>query len=256
MKILTIETFLPHVKDFPQVELLSPAEASKLQLRVAVLVLDYCVDMPLLKFLSRFFTPQSYDDVIEERNIEHQCGYLLCNMSPEVAVRRSSSLNGSTAVSTKFQIYNRKPSMILPNTYSSQYCCKYHYQASMFYRNQLSLEALFARKNILLVPPFAQIPGTWYENNLTCLEEVLAKHKELKQEGVSLSDVIAMMNGLSVAEAEKDTSGLVKLLDDFEIVEKVGGVDGDSNSDMEYDRVTSSRVVEGYPVNAFSSLDT
>lgn len=143
-------------------ELLTPAEALQLSLLITELLVDDYVDYSLLKFLSRFLTQQSYDEIIEERNIEHECGYPLCNNQPKLLVRRLSlNSNGTTTAlmsdvgaSTKYQIYNRKPSIILPNTYKSQYCCKDHYQASIFYRNQLSNEAIFARKDIMVIPPF------------------------------------------------------------------------------------------------------
>lgn len=244
MQTLTIDQFLPHVAPYSGKETLAPSEASQLLLKIAELVLDYTVDITLLKFLSRFFTQQLYDETVEERNIEHQCGYPLCQKLPQHKVRRPSHLNGGMETSTRYQIWNRKPSMILPNTYLSQYCCKDHYQASLFYRNQLLLEALFLRKNILVLPPFPDVAGPWYENNISCLEEVLAKHRELKEQGKSLSDVIAMMNGLSVADGEADTSGLVKLIEDFEIVENEGLVVTDV--DVDHDREAASRGVDGY----------
>ena len=57
------------------------------------------------------------------------------------------------------------------------------------------------------------------------MEEVIAKHKELKQYGKSISEVIAMMNGLTVSdlnnnsELNDETNQLIKLIEDFEIVE-------------------------------------
>lgn len=242
-----METFLGHVAHFGNKDILSPSEASLLQLKIAELVLDNTIDVPLLKFLSRFLTQQSYDELVEERNIEHQCGYSLCGKLPKHKVRRPSHSGGVMETSTRYQIWNRKPSMILPNTYLLQYCCKEHYQASLFYRNQLSLEAVFSRKNILTVPPFAPMAGPWYENNITCLEEVLAKHRELKQQGKSLSDVIAMMNGLSVAEGEQEVSELVKLIQDFDIIEHEGGIDGEVDDELpEFDSETASKGVDGY----------
>lgn len=220
---LTIDAFLVHLAPYANKDMISPFEASSIQLKIAELVLDHTVDISLMKFLSRFLTQLSYDELVEERNIEHQCGYLLCDKSPRHQVRRMSHLgNGSHKLetSTRFQIYNRKPSMILPNTYLSQYCCKDHYQALLFYRNQLSQEAVFSRKDITVLPPFPNVSGSWYENNITCLEEVLARHRELKEHGKSLADVIAMMNGLSVADGnDPETNELVKMINDFEIVE-------------------------------------
>lgn len=240
--ILTLDAFLGQLAPYANKDMLTPAEASLLQLKIAELVLDHTIEIPLLKFLCRFLTQQSYDELVEERNIEHQCGYPVCNKSPKHQVRRLSHLGtGSMELATRYQIWNRKPSMILPNTYLSQYCCKEHYQASLFYRNQLSQEAVFARKEILMVPPFPTVVGAWYENNVTSLEEVLAKHRELKEQGKSIGEVIAMMNGLSVAEGDKDTAELVKLIEDFDIVEKEGGLD---SIDTDYDKETAS--VDGY----------
>ncbi|ODV81819.1 uncharacterized protein CANTADRAFT_24603 [Suhomyces tanzawaensis NRRL Y-17324] len=250
MESLTLSEFLTKLEPFAHTDLLIPSEASKLQLAITELLVDYYVDYPLLKFLSRFLSQQSYDEIIEERNIDHQCGYLICDKSPRQQVRRASTgamLADRSA--TKFQIYNRKPSMILPNTYLSQYCCKDHYQASIFYRNQLSNEAMFARKDIMVVRPFSpEISANWYENGITCLEEVLSKHKELKGQGKSISDVIAMMSGLSVSEGSPspDTSELIKLIEDFEIVEKEGGVTGDVDEDDELDYAERANGIDGY----------
>ncbi|KAG5419715.1 hypothetical protein I9W82_001595 [Candida metapsilosis] len=229
MELMTIEKFLPYLQPYANKELLSPSESLQLSLLITELLVDDYVDFTLLKFLSRFLTQQSYDEIIEERNIEHECGYALCNMQPKSLVRRLSlNSNGTTTASmsdagasTKYQIYNRKPSIILPNTYKSQYCCKDHYQASVFYRNQLSNEAIFARKDIMVVPPFHG-GKNWFENSVTLLEEVIAKHKELKQEGKTMAEVVAMMNGLSMNgdEMNEDTNQLIKLIEDFEIVEK------------------------------------
>lgn len=234
MELLTIETFIPYLAPFANKELLTPTEASRVLLIITELMIDRTVDLPLLKFLSRFLTQDTYDEIVEEKNIEHQCGYLVCNNSPKHQVRRlSSNSNGTTACNdgeTKFQIYNRKPSIILPNTFSSQYCCKDHYQASLFFKNQLSSEAVFARKDIMIISPFpVNYSSAWYENGITCLEEVLAKHQEVENQGKSLLDVMRMMTGLSVEDQEttKDTSELIKLIEDFEIVEKDANLVGE-----------------------------
>ncbi|QRG35997.1 hypothetical protein FDK38_000323 [Candidozyma auris] len=245
---LTVDAFLSLLAPYANRDMLAPSEASSLQLKIAELVLDHTIDIPLLKFLSRFLTQSAYDELVEERNIEHQCGYPLCNKSPQHKVRRlSHGSNGSCIeTSTRYQIWNRKPSMILPNTYLSQYCCKEHYQASMFYRNQLSQEAVFSRKDITIMPPFAQVNGPWYENNITCLEEVLAKHKELREQGKTISEVIAMMSGLSVGDgSDKDTTELAKLIEDFDIVEHEDGSTL-KEEPQESDKEAASRGIDGY----------
>lgn len=237
--ILTLDQFIPHLSLFKDKDLLIPLEASRVLLIITELLIDHTVDLVLLKFLSRFLTQQSYDDIVEEKNIEHQCGYVTCDRLPLSRPLRRRSSTGSEG---RFQIYARKPSIILPNTYTSQFCCKEHYQALTFFRNQLSNEALFARKDIMVTAPFPE-NRAWYENKITCLEEVLQKHRELKDEGKSLADVITLMNGLSVDD-NADTSELIKMIEDFEIVEKEGGLEGDDDDDD--DEAPASNAIEGY----------
>lgn len=217
MDPLSLETFVQSINPIGHNDPPTPADAQRIQLAIAEAMVDSYASPQLLKFLGRFLTQQTYDEVVEERNIEHECGYLICNRSP-LSTRQSSP--------SKYQIYNRKPSMVLPNTYLSQYCCKEHYQALIFYRNQLLNEALFLRKGVLTEP----IGSLSYER-ITFLEDVLSKHRELKDEGHSLLDVVAMMSGLTVDDKD-DTNELVRLIEDFEIVEKDGDKDG---KDGEYE---------------------
>lgn len=264
MEFLSLDDFIVALQPFANKDLLTPPESSRLQLVITELLVDHFVDLRLLKFLLRFLTQQAYDEIIEERNIEHLCGYILCDKLPRQLVRRLLTNSNGTVPAllkdpgalTKFQIYNRKPLMVLPNTYLSQYCCKDHYRALIFYRNQLSNEAVFSRKDILIEPPFPQT-GTgysvWYENSITCLEEVIAKHKELKEQGKSLSDVIAMMNGLSIGDNQMtpETSQLIKLIEDFEIVENDPKPPHEDSSELydELNRDQLSNSVEGYITN-------
>lgn len=253
MSTLTLEQFLPYLEPYYNKETLGPAEASQLLLKIAELILDNTVDIILLKFLGRFLTPQTYDEALEERNIEHQCGYPVCQNLPQQKVRRLSSIaRGAHGDSgTLYQIYNRKPSMILPNTYLLQYCCKEHYQASQFYRNQLSAEAIFLRKNITVIPAYMSQDPTWYENSITCLEEVIAKHRQLRKQGKTLTDVIAMMSGLAVLDTANNTElqQLVDLIEDFGDFEIVDH-DARQNADVELsDPAVAARSVEEYVTN-------
>lgn len=257
MSTLTLQDFLPYLEPYANKETLNPAEASQLLLKIAELILDYTVDSLLLKFISRFLTPEAYDEALEERNIEHQCGYPVCKNLPKHEVRRHSSVHAGVYMNetaTKYQIYNRKPSMILPNTYLSQYCCKEHYQASHFYRNQLSTEALFLRKNVTAFAPFANPDPTWYENSVTCLEDIIAKHRELREQGKTLSDVIAMMSGLAVLDTatNPEIAQLVELIEDFgdfEIVDHETSREKEVNCE---DPSTASRAIEGYVTDSRS----
>lgn len=223
MPPLTLTQFVPMLARYPHDEFLDPGQALGLLLLLVELLVDNTVEYPLLKYLSRFLLPDLYDSVVEERQIEHNCGYIICSNKPK-ARRASVHLllppNG-------FQIYARKPLIILPNTYSLQYCCKEHYQALTFYRNQLLEEAVFSRANIMVAPPFPEdYPAYWYENGITCLEEVLERHRQ--DTNKLLSEIIAQLAGLKVDDsnghqqplpAHDPTNKLIELINNFEIVE-------------------------------------
>lgn len=239
---ITLDQFVPMLDRFRKDDLLDPGEAARVQLLIIELLVDHTVDYPTLKYLLRFLTPELYDELVDERNIEHTCGYIICdklpksrrlsNESPPAPNGRRGSLSLGGAFgggvggmgTNSFQIYARKPLIILPNTFLRQYCCKEHYQALTFYRNQLSSEAIFGRSGIMTVAPFsANCPSYWYENGITCLEEVL-EHQ--RQSGKSLHEVITMMAGLGMADKSTDNSSdepattkLIEMLHDFEIVE-------------------------------------
>lgn len=249
MELIELETFITRLQPFAKEEFVNPMETSKLHLWLTELLVDHYVNFPLLKFLSRYLTQQALDDIIEERNIEHICGYILCDKAPKQQVRRMSNGHGPSSINT-FQISNRKPSIILPNTYLSQYCCKDHYQSSVFYRNQISNDALFSRKGIMSAPPFPEDYSlNWYEKGITCLEEVIATHRELKESGKSITDVITMMNGLSMDdEPSNETNELIKLIQDFEIVENETNFENIDEFE-EGDRINSALNVEGYVTN-------
>lgn len=251
---LTLDTFIPMLSRFPHEELLDPVDSQKLQLLTIELLVDHTVDLPLLKYLSRFLTPALYDDLVEERNIEHVCGYITCDRLPKSRRLLLDHGHIAGAGGDDFQIYARKPLIILPNTYLSQYCCKQHYQSLVFFRNQLSEEAIFARANIMVAPPFPkEMPLFWYENGITCLEEILARQRQ--DPLLSLSEVISKMAGLHVDDEEDPgTNKLIDMIHDFEIVEKenpqpdYGEGDEEEGEDNGGGYKTSARAWGGYVV--------
>lgn len=256
MESLTIDRVTQYLLPFANKEILTPGEATRLCLILTELLVEHTVDVPLMKFLSRFFTQEIYEDIIEERNIEHLCGYLLCDQKPrgKLGLFKFDGKNIVVDDPRRFNQYERdvyKKKLLWPRIYISSFCNRDHYRASLFYRNQLSDEAIFARKDIMIAPPFpSQYPDRWYEKNIICLEEVLAKHDELKEEGKTLSEVVSMMSGLEVSEEkEKETDDLVKLIKDLEIVEKEGGVFGDDiydNSDDDENANGNPQRIESY----------
>lgn len=92
---------------------------------------------------------------------------------------------------------------------------------------------------------------TWYENSITCLEEVIAKHRQLREQGKTLTDVIAMMSGLAVLDTANNTElqQLVDLIEDFGDFEIVDN-DARQNTDVEIsDPAVAARSVEEYVTN-------
>lgn len=258
MPPLTLAQFVPMLARFPHDEFLDPIDSLRLSLLMVELLVDRTVDYPLLKYLSRFLSPKLYDDVIEERNIEHTCGYIICSNLPKA--RRSlvdARIAHLLSPPNGFQIYARKPLMILPNTHLLQYCCKEHYQALTFYRNQLLEEAVFGRANIMVAPPFpADYPSYWYENGITCLEEVLEQHRQ--DTNKLLSEIIAQLAGLRVDDANPQsqssqqpdpTNKLIELINNFEIVEHEDPKPDLGNKDEEDDEDVATNP-DGYRTSA------
>ncbi|KAK3088367.1 hypothetical protein FSP39_018268 [Pinctada imbricata] len=75
-------------------------------------LLDNPVTEDFLIDSGRLIKPEHYDDVIEERAISHQCGYPVC-----------------------------------PNSLANNFCSNECYNASNYYKSQLSTSPLWMRKN-------------------------------------------------------------------------------------------------------------
>lgn len=198
MKHLTLEDFRPFVRQFSHEGHLTPSEASRLQL----LIMDHCCDASLdkylLKFLSRFLTPESYTELSQERTISKLCAYPLCSLAPG---RIKDAYSNS---------YHQ--SQLLPYSYLNSFCSKQHYQCSEFYKAQLTDESLFARKDVTC----ATYGELSYEK-VALLEEVLDSSYD--GPGPSLLDVIKRLDSLKLGKTE-ETQELAGLLADIKIVEK------------------------------------
>lgn len=130
---------------------LSPLQATNIVLRLIITSIEP-IDVHALKLLSRFFTPQDYDDLVEERTIISRCGYPTC---------------ANTLRDTGGNIRNPTKKTVLPWQHS--FCQLRCYQASQFYREQLKDEALITRTNVTCVPPGEM----FYEQEIMLLPEVL-----------------------------------------------------------------------------------
>ncbi|ODQ67772.1 hypothetical protein NADFUDRAFT_48442 [Nadsonia fulvescens var. elongata DSM 6958] len=234
----TLAKFTSSLAPFQREGLLSAKECNQLILDLVELMADG-VDLPFLKFASRFLTPQDYDEIIDERNIIHHCGYPVCNNDPK-GVRQAHQIN-----------YRPNIGLVLPSTYLSKYCTKEHYQASVFYRSQLSDEALFQRRHVTVIP----YGKSEWEQNVTLLEELqygISQHKSLKQI-VDEFKTLSMTekpndrnNSVSWPVSEDDVSSLGRKIEAINIQERINEVSENQTMPVFNRGDAGTRTIEGY----------
>ncbi|ODV94999.1 hypothetical protein PACTADRAFT_3884 [Pachysolen tannophilus NRRL Y-2460] len=191
-------------------KLLTPKHASQLNLTIIELLMDRPCDKDSLKYLSRFLTPEIYNEIVNERIINHFCGWPLCDKYDPVKIK--PNLN---------KIKNNLK--FLSGYFKSSYCCKSHCQFSEFYLKQLSDEALFLRLNLFEYP--FNHPRS-FERNLIILEDFLNELKKAENKDKMLVDIIEEMNNLNIDDKrypvrdESREAELVELLQNIQIIEK------------------------------------
>lgn len=172
---------------------LSMREAETISLELIGILCDSsCKNEETLKYLARLFTQDTYQDLIDERNLNKMCGYPLCAQPPE-RVRDPFSVNDTTK---RFLWDNN------PYAYLSTYCSKFHFRCSQFYRVQLSEEALFARTGVHLVQQSQeerQSVESMYK--ITLFEELL-------REKSSEEDLESLIAGLKKLGLQSGDSGV------------------------------------------------
>lgn len=177
------------LKPYQQHKQLSVREAELISLELIGILCDSnCQDEATLQYLSRFFTPQLYQDLIDERNLNKRCGYPLCGKAPE-RIRDPFALDDNTK---RFLWENN------PYAYLSIYCSKFHFRCSQFYQVQLSDESLFARTGIHL---FNQS-----DENAKCSTEKYSStlFEQLLREKASDDDVKSLIAGLKKLGIKND----------------------------------------------------
>lgn len=190
--MITIDSFKPVLYSYGYSEL-TPLQASKLQLALLDdLSQDEC-DSFFMKFLSRFITPEVYEELIQERIINKKCGYAMCSNPP---ARIKDNFSKSF-----------KESKLLPYNYLNSYCSKLCFQKSEIYKAQLSSEALFARKDVCL----KNYGSMKYETNVKLLDEILKE-----KDSASIADVLVKLDELDISGDEK----MVGVDNGIKIVEK------------------------------------
>jgi hypothetical protein len=173
----SLTVLLNRLKMYGKPGLLTPKEGIQVVVMIIELFTDE-VEADTLKFSARFLTPDDYDAVVDERNLIHKCGYPLCGNDPK-GIRKAHQIN------------LRRPELILPSTYLSKFCTKDHYQASVFFRSQLTDLPLFSRNNVTSLPYGA----SEYELQTVLLEDVRDKSEK---ENKSMKQIIEEFKSMSL----------------------------------------------------------
>lgn len=204
------------LKSFQKHKQLTVKEAEEISLELIDALCDsYCQDEVTLQYLSMFFTPHMYQDLLDERNLNKKCGYPMCNRSPE-RIRDPFGVDDNTK---KFLWENN------PYAYLSIYCSKFHFRCSQFFQVQLSDESLFARTGVHLVNQSIQEQEQLNEKYGVILFEQLLREKASENDMKSLIAGLRRLgikndndNGTRNGEDQFETD-LSKWLSDIKIVE-------------------------------------
>lgn len=164
------------LKQFFHPGMITQLECYKLSFSLLPLLLD-TVDPYFLKFCSRFLTPSDFEEVIDERNISHTCGYPLCSKIP-------------TNNQGKYKIDFKSSHFSIIHPYLTKFCSKEHAQSATFYQKQLSDESVFLRKDVCYLP----YGKCKYERQIALLEEL---QQMAATSNMSLDDVIVDFANMS-----------------------------------------------------------
>lgn len=140
-------------------------------------------DVQTFKYASRFLTPETYDELLIERTYEHVCGYPPCGLVPKSATGKNK-IQGAHILNNKFDV---------PWAYLRTYCSKQHYQASQFYRAQLSVEPVELRQGL-----WDDYGHKEYDMNMILLEELTSEANV----GKSMSEIVEGFTQMSLNDPE------------------------------------------------------
>lgn len=196
MNILTLLILIKRLNKFKDKKVLTKEDESEILFIITVSLLTYVVDEKLIKILARFLTKQTLDDIIVEKNIEHICGYLMCDKIPKKKVKNDKS----NKIEETFQIYHVPNDIALPGSYKKRFCSKLHYKASAFYAGQLSNEALFLRKGIFNFDENEKEKLMSKYDRITCLEEVVKNTNNEKLEKELSSNLTDRFESLKIQD--------------------------------------------------------
>lgn len=208
---MTLEKFHDFMLPILNKPMLTPKEANQLTYHLTEMLMVNNCEPRVLRVLARYLSKKAYDDIVEERIIEHHCGYPICKFSDSKKIK-------------DMQVNSLVKSLKMPRYYNSRFCCKNHYLCSEFYRNQLSSEALFMRIN--LDKPWMSDDSV--ENDIVLLDDYI----NIKEKGVMVDDlntVIEMLRHMNVEDSHAKSSNkttntqeLIDHLETFKVVEHEG----------------------------------
>lgn len=146
-----------------------------------------------MRMLASFLNVEAYEELCNERVINHYCGYPLCPKNEPDRIKSTS---------------NKTNLKFLQSYYNNSYCCKLHYQSNEFFKKQLSEEAIFLRTDLFVI-----------DKNIIFLDELLdlLHNKENKEK--SMLEIIEDMKSLSLTSEQGKLNDLAGLVENFEIVE-------------------------------------
>lgn len=188
--------------------MLTPKEANQLTYHLTELLITNNCDSKSLRLLARYLSKKSYDDIIEERIIEHFCGYPLCKYNDPKKIK-------------DMEINSLVKKLKMPRYYNSKYCCKNHYLCSEFYKNQLGFDALFMRIN-LNEPWFSE---NSIEHDIILLDDYI----NMKENGTNVngvSNVIDLLRNMNIQDSNSSNSKvneeLIEHFENFKVIEHTG----------------------------------
>ncbi|CCD22528.1 putative protein-serine/threonine phosphatase NDAI_0A03710 [Naumovozyma dairenensis CBS 421] len=146
---------------------------------ITLLINSNCIDETTLKYITRFFTPETFQMLVLQRINNKRCGYPLCD-------KPVSHINHSDA----FSLINTKTS------YFNKFCSDLHMKSTSFLQAQLLTTPLRERVGIHLISNYDidkfQRENIMY-NNIVLFEEYI-REKTLDQ------DLDSIMKSLETLE--------------------------------------------------------
>ncbi|CDK29178.1 unnamed protein product [Kuraishia capsulata CBS 1993] len=135
--MITLQDVDAVITPYKSQPMLSPGDASNLSYKLIELLMEGSCEREVLRALSSLFSTDTYEQLVQERVINHHCGYPLCGVVDPQKIYHKVQKNPLVA------------KLKLPGAYKTSYCTQQHYQGSEFYKKQLSPEAIWARTDVV-----------------------------------------------------------------------------------------------------------